>query len=265
MNLKQKYGEWALVCGATDGIGKAFAEYFAANGLSVVLVGRRAEKLQALAEELEQGYGVKAMAVPQDLTADSASENLIKATESLDIGILNYVATFHKMGRYSHAAYPDIQKIIDININTYAKLLHHFTALFAARDRGAVVTMTSLTAVTASPYNAAYGAAKAFQLILTEGVAREFHDADVDILVITAGSTQTPDWFRNQPQGDIDNSQAMTPQEVVEEGMGMLGKANSYIVGRINQDAYKKYTAEMTRDEAAALMGSYFEEEYRDK
>lgn len=52
MNLKQKYGEWALVCGATDGIGKAFAEYFAANGLSVVLVGRRAEKLQALAEEL---------------------------------------------------------------------------------------------------------------------------------------------------------------------------------------------------------------------
>ena len=126
MNLKQKYGEWALVCGATDGIGKAFAEYFAANGLSVVLVGRRAEKLQALAEELEQGYGVKAMAVPQDLTADSASENLIKATESLDIGILNYVATFHKMGRYSHAAYPDIQKIIDININTYAKLLHHF-------------------------------------------------------------------------------------------------------------------------------------------
>ena len=96
-------------------------------------------------------------------------------------------------------------------------------------------------------------------------MAREFHDADVDILVITAGSTQTPDWFRNQPQGDIDNSQAMTPQEVVEEGMGMLGKANSYIVGRVNQDAYKKYTAEMTRDEAAALMGSYFEEEYRDK
>lgn len=263
MKKLTEYGQWAITLGATDGIGKAFCEFFAQNGMNVVLVGRRKELLEQLAQELSTKYGVKTLPVAQDLMAADAPEQIYAQTKDLDIGIFNYVGTYHKMGRYERVTEEDLMKIIAINITTYAKMLHHYTSEFSARQRGAIVTMSSLTGVTASPYNDMYGATKAFQQKLTEGVAYELKDRNVDCIVIIAGSTSTPDSLNNKPGGDAADSEFMTPEAVVIEGMEALGVERSYVVGEHNRQAYDYFTKTLTRDGAAALMGSYFEEQYK--
>lgn len=262
MGALTEYGKWALVLGATDGIGKAFAEYFAKNGLNVVLVGRREGMLKQLAEQLQTDYNVEALPLAQDLTAADAADRVAEQTKELDIGIMNYVGTFHKMGKYNVVTWEDMEKIIAINVHTYAKMLHHYTKLFAERNRGAIVTMSSLTGVTGSPYNDMYGATKAFQQKLTEGIAYELKNTKVDVIVIIAGSTATPDSLKNKPGGAAENNEFMTPEAVVEEGMAALGRERSFIPGEHNRQAYTYFTQTLSRDEAAGMMGSYFEEQY---
>lgn len=263
MNKLTNYGKWAFVLGATDGIGKCFCQYFAQNQLNVVLVGRRKEKMDALAAELRAQYKVGTKVVQQDLTADDAFENLVASVDSVDIGIFNYVATYHQMGRYWQIPYEEIQKVININVNTYAKLLHHFGQVFTRKGRGAIVTMSSLTAVSASPYNSIYGAAKAFEMVLTEGVAYELQQKGIDVIVSTASSTKTPDWMKNQPDDPAAVAAAMTPEDVVSGTMAQLGTVRSAFPGAQVEKDYYSIIGAPSRDEAAKTMASYYEEEYK--
>lgn len=260
-NLREKYGQWAFVLGATDGIGKAFCKYFAKSKMDVILVGRRVEKLKELAAQLEEDYNIKTIVLPQDLSTDNAAELLIEKVSNLDIGILNYVACYHIMGRYFKHPYLEHKKVLNVNVNTYSKLLYHFSKVFYERDKGAIVTMSSLTAFTGNPFNAEYGATKSYMQIVTESLAYEFKDTNVDVIVITAGSTKTPTWLKNQPKGEAEktNNNAMWPEEVVEDGMAQLGKKGSHIAGEINRKAYNKYLKEMTRDEVTSVFGGFFE------
>ena len=262
-NLRNKYGQWAFVLGATDGIGKSFCEYFARRQMDVILVGRRAEKLNELAKSLEKDYKVNTIVLPQDLSTDNAAETLIEKVKDLDIGVLNYVACYHTMGRYFKKSYEEHKKVLNVNVNTYSKLLYHFSRVFFENNRGAIVTMSSLTAFTGNPFNAEYGATKSYMQIVTESLGYEFKDTNVDVIVITAGSTKTPTWLQNQPKGEAakNNDNAMFPEEVVEDGMAQLGKKWSHIAGEKNRTAYDKYIKQMTRDEVTATFGGFFTHE----
>lgn len=229
-----------LILGATDGIGKCFCQYFAREGLNVILVGRRKEKLDDLAAALRAEYGISTKVVPQDLTEEGAFENLVSAVEELNIRIFNYVATYHKMGKYWEIPYEEIEKVININVNTYARLLHYFGQVFTEKSCGTIVTMSSLTTVSPSPYNAIYGAAKAFEMILIEGVAFELEKKGVEAVAV-----------------------AMTPEEVVSGTMAQLGTIHSAFPGEEIQKDYYKIIGAASRDEAAKATASYYEEEYR--
>lgn len=191
-NLRQKYGQWAFVLGAIDGIGKEFAVCFAKARVDCILVGRRAEKLQELAGMLEKTYGIKTNVIPADLAKDDAAENLIRQVKDLDVGILNYVATFHIMGRYFKHPYEDHKKVLNVNVNTYSKLVYYFSMVFYEKNRGAVVTMSSLTAFTGN--QVVHADSDQVPRLRVPGTG-------VDIIVITAGSTKTPDWLKNQLNG----------------------------------------------------------------
>lgn len=263
MNLKEKYGEWGIILGATEGIGKAFCEKLAEGGMSVVMVGRREEKLQELGKELSEKYGVKHLVIRADFSEENCTDKIFEATRELDMGFMAYVACLHQFGKLQDTPWEDHQKMLNVNINTFLKCFYHYMGLFSKQDRGAVINVSSLTGVTSSPYNAQYGACKAYILKLTEAVAYEAAKTNVDVMAITLGATLTPSYLSNLPGGEFGEqarSQAMEPKDVVDEAFEQLGNIRSHICGEANRQAVENFHAKMTSDEAAAYMGSFYEQ-----
>ena len=258
MDFRSKYGQWAIVLGATEGIGKADAFEFARRGMDVILVGRRKEALEELAKEIHTETGKEIRVLPQDLSEYDAADKLIEATKDLDMGLINYVACLHSMGQYSQTDYEKYEQMYRVNIRTFSKLMHHFVGLFKERNRGAFVTIGSLSGWTSLPYCAEYAAQKSYMMTLTEGVAYECRKTNVDVLLMVAGSTITPTWLKNKPANEDSVKAAMYPEDVAKEGLDMLGKKFSYLVGERNRINHQKRITENDRDGIIEEMGKNF-------
>lgn len=262
MNLREKYGQWGVILGATEGVGKAFAEYIAQGGMNVVLVGRREEALNKLGEEISKKFKVKHLVVAADFAKEDSVTKVTEATKDLDMGFMAYVACFHTFGKMQDTPWSSHEQMLNVNILTFLKFFYHYMNIFAKQDRGAIINVSSLTAITSSPYNAQYGAGKAFILKMTEAVAYESEKTNVDVLVVTAGSTRTPSFLRNLPggpDGHIALENAMEPSDVVKEAFDNLGKNRSIVAGERNRKNVHHWQCDMTSDEASAYMGSFYE------
>ncbi|MGI5959236.1 MAG: SDR family NAD(P)-dependent oxidoreductase [Massiliimalia sp.] len=263
MNLKEKYGEWGVILGATEGVGKAFCEKIAAGGMNVVMVGRREEKLQELGKEIQEKYGVDYKVVKADFSKEDAAETVFKATEGLDMGFMSYVACLHSFGKIQDTPWEKHQAMINVNVVTFMKCFYHYMKIFAQQDRGAVINVSSMTGISSSPWNGQYGAGKAFILKMTEAVACETEKTNVDVEVITLGTTLTPSLLSNLPggpQGEAVMKIAQTPEEVVDEAFEKLGKELSVIAGERNKNSVKDWKANHTEDEYIRYMGSFYQE-----
>src|SRR5881397_3269399 len=133
----KSYGEWALVTGASAGIGTAFARRLAAQGVNVVLVARRADRLEALAAELRDKHGVRTRVVPEDLEREGVAERLVEWARDLEIGILVNNAGFSTVGRFERVPRENILGMIRVNCLAVAALTHAFLPAMQARRRGA--------------------------------------------------------------------------------------------------------------------------------
>ena len=122
MNFREKYGQWGIVLGATDGIGKASAYELANRGMDVILVGRRKDALEALAKDIHDKHGVEVRVLPQDLSEYDAAEKIIESIKDLDMGLIEYVACLHAMGQYNNVNYSKYEQMYRINIRTFSKL-----------------------------------------------------------------------------------------------------------------------------------------------
>ena len=258
MNFREKYGQWAIVLGATEGIGKSDAFELARRGMDVILVGRRREALENLAKDINAETGSEVKVLCQDLSEYDAADKIIEATKDLDMGLVNYLACLHSMGQYNKVDYSKYEQMYRVNIRTFSKLLHHFIGLFKERDRGAFVTIGSLSGWTSLPFCAEYAAQKAYMMALTEGVAYECKNTNVDVLLLTAGSTITPTWLKNKPADEDAVAAAMYPEDVSREGFDQLGKKLSYLAGERNRRNHHKRISEHDRDEIIEELGKMF-------
>lgn len=121
MNLKEKYGEWGIILGATEGVGKAFAEKIAKEGMNVVLVGRREEKLKDLGKSIEEQYGVQTKVIRADFAQDDCTDKIFEETKDLDMGFMSYVACFHTFGKLQDTPWEKHQQMINVNVVTFLK------------------------------------------------------------------------------------------------------------------------------------------------
>lgn len=262
MNLKEKYGEWGIILGATEGVGKAFCEKIASEGMNVVMVGRREEMLNALGEEISSKYGVKHLVIKADFANPSSVDEIFEKTKDLDMGFMSYVACFHTFGKLQDTPWEKHEQMLNVNVITFLKCFHHYMRIFSNQDRGAIINVSSLTGISASPYNAQYGAGKAYILKLTEAVAYEAKKTNVDVEVITLGTTITPSLLRNLPGGPAGEAvmkSALTPEACVEEAFENLGKKLSIIAGEHNKSNIHNWKANHTEDEFISYMGSFYE------
>ncbi len=185
--LHGAYGPWALVTGASDGIGRAIATELAREGFSLVLVARRCAALEELADQLKTRFGVEARPFAADLASSTETARLDVETRDLDIGLLVAAAGYGGSGPFVDASQDSELGMIDVNCRALAQSAQDFARRVAARGRGALVLMSSLVAFQGVPRAANYAATKAYVQTLAEGLAVELKGKGVDVLASAPG------------------------------------------------------------------------------
>lgn len=234
--FNEKYGPWALVTGASSGIGTKFAEQLAAKGLNIVLVARRKDRLEALAEDLKAQNSIKTHVIVADLTSESGIEIVKEETQNLDIGLLINNAGVEDSGHFLDTPIKKAIATLELNGKTPLVLTHHFARQMTARKRGGILFMSSLVAFQGTPYIANYAASKAYSLILAESLAAELQKYHVDVLSVNPGFTNTalsPDFnFDGLPIKPIQ------PAHVVTEALKAMGTKRVVVPGTMNKFLY---------------------------
>ncbi|MFW6067043.1 MAG: SDR family NAD(P)-dependent oxidoreductase [Myxococcota bacterium] len=235
--LATRYGPWALVAGASEGLGAAFAERLAAEGVHLVLVARRREKLDPLCDELRRRHGVEVRALSMDLARPDLAEAIDQATADLDLGLVVYNAAFSAIGRFLARTLEDHLRVVDVNVRGPVALAHRLGRRLADRGRGGLVLMTSMSGLQGSALITTYAASKAFNLVLGEGLWDELRDHGVDVLACAAGATRTPGYEASAPKKAAPLVSVMEPEDVVGEALAALGRTPTLVPGVRNRMA----------------------------
>lgn len=229
-SLRDRYGEWALVTGASAGIGAAFARAFAREGVAPVLVARRGERLEELAAEIEKDESVSARVVVADLAQEGAAERIAAATEDLEIGILVNNAGFGFAGRFDGQDTARLKELVQVNCMAPVELTSRYLPAMRQRGRGAVIFTGSVAGNQPLPLHALYSASKAFDNLLGEALWGELRGTGVDVLSLLPGATDTE--FQ-AVAGEIPHP-GESPEEVVATALEALGRQPSVISGWLN-------------------------------
>ncbi|GID90683.1 SDR family NAD(P)-dependent oxidoreductase [Amorphoplanes digitatis] len=189
MKNLSSYGGWAVVTGASSGIGLAFARRCAADGLNVVLAARSADRLRALGRELSN---VDHRVVPVDLSRPDGAADLLSATADLDVGVLVSNAGNGTPGRFLDQEPDDLRQRLTLNTVTHLELAHAFGRRFVQRGGGAIVLVSALGAIHGLPNMAHESASKAYVLNLGEALHHELAASGVKVTVMLPGNVDTP-------------------------------------------------------------------------
>lgn len=187
-----RFGPWALITGASSGIGKGFAEQIAANKINVVVAARRLSALDELGRELADRHGIQFRAVGVDLASPDFMDVIADETRDLDIGLVVSNAGDMVLGEFVTSSYLELFAEARLNINAHLALTHHFGQLLARRGRGGLLLVSSTAALQGVPYTANYAAAKAYVHTLGESVHHELSPQGVNVTVVLPGATATP-------------------------------------------------------------------------
>ncbi|MEZ4217214.1 MAG: SDR family NAD(P)-dependent oxidoreductase [Myxococcota bacterium] len=245
VSFAARYGPWALVAGGSEGIGLAFAHRIAAAGVSVALVARRAETLDAAARELRAVASaahrdVEVRTLALDLTADDALARIRAGTDDLDVGLLVYNAgATHGVARFHDAPVERALSLVALDCIGPVRLAHHFGARMRERRRGGIVLLSSVSGTVGSALTAAYSACKAFDLVLAEGLWAELRPFGVDVLGLVAGATRTPAMERSGALIGTDPLPGMDADDVAREGLERLPHGPSWVAGEANRKSFE--------------------------
>jgi uncharacterized protein len=194
-----RYGPWALVAGASEGIGAAFATALARRGLDLVLVARRPGPLAALAGRLP----VRAITVAADLATARGLAAVKKATQDLEVGLVVVNAAYSPIGRLIDQDPAQTQRALDLNCRAPLVLAHRHLPAMAARGRGGLIIMSSLAGLQGTPSLATYAATKAFGGVLAEGLWAELRGTGWTCWPVWPGQWPplgwTPPWAAGLP------------------------------------------------------------------
>ncbi len=235
----KKYGPWALVTGASLGIGEEFARQLAANGLNVVLVARRKQVLDNVAKELESKYDIKAKTVAVDLSQPGAIDIIDEATKEIEIGLLVNNAAMVVAGALVKTEVTDQMQLIQVNIVAPLQLAHLFGQKMSHRGQGGIIFVASFGGYASLPYMANYMATKAYLISLGEALHYELKIKGVDVTVLCPGDTKTtPKGVVREVKGldvkELSEEKAMAVAPVVATALKALGQKPAVIPGLMN-------------------------------
>ena len=232
-NFKQKYGPWALVAGASEGLGAAFAEELAYLGVNLILLARRFDKLTELSENLKTKYGIEVVIQSVDLADFEATKTFVNGLD-LEIGLLVYNAAFAPIDYFKDVADYELDTLVSVNIRTPLLLTKLLSSKMLANKRGGIVIMSSLAGLQGSPKIASYAASKAFLRVLAEGLWSELKPHGIDVVGCCAGAIITPG-YENAQSGKAPGT--LNADQVAHQALYALGKGPITTPGFINKIA----------------------------
>ena len=226
--FRGRYGPWALIAGASEGLGAEFAAQLAARGLNVVLIARREEPLNTLSAQLKSTHAVEVRALPLDLAREDIGHVVSEATGDIEIGLLVYNAALSMIGPYLEIPLEDHLRELAVNCRAPMTLAYLLGLPMLKRGHGGILLMSSLGGAQGSALIVNYTATKAYNRLLAEGLWDELREHGVDVLAPCPPAVQTPGYLASAPRGPM---AAMTPQAVVRESLAALGKGPALIPG----------------------------------
>jgi short-subunit dehydrogenase len=264
MSLKQKYGQVALVAGASEGIGAAFSRRLAAEGMDLVMIARRKEPLERLASSITQTYRVNTVTISHDLSDRDSAQYIKNAVKDREINMLVYNAALSFIGPFEKNSMEHNNRIAIANMITPMNMIQLFGESMLKKGQGAMILMASLAGFQGSGYLAAYAATKAFNRVLAESLWYEWNTRGVDVIACNAGATATENYLRTNPgNSGFFAPRLQSPEEVVNECLKKLGKKPSFIAGSGNKLASFFMQKIMPREMAIRIMGDTTRKIYR--
>ncbi|MGZ4061415.1 MAG: SDR family NAD(P)-dependent oxidoreductase [Bacteroidia bacterium] len=233
-DFKSKYGPWAIVAGASEGLGAAFAEELANRGLNLILIARRSEKLEVLSKDLKEKYPIDIKCHMADLADLVQTKHLVSQLEK-NIGLLVYNAAYAPIGHFETIAEEDLIKIVDVNVRSPLMMTKLLLPQMIEKRKGGIVLMSSLAGAQGSPNIATYAASKAFNTILAEGLWSELKKHNIDVTASCAGAISTPGYKNAQSAKDAPGT--LSAAKVALETLNALGKGPTTVPGFTNKIA----------------------------
>jgi short-subunit dehydrogenase len=233
VGLAQKYGPWAVIAGASEGVGASLADQLAGHGLNLVLIARNEALLATLAATVGERHGVEVRPVPLDLTVPNIGEMVAQATAGLDVGLVVYNAgAANRTVEFLDDAFEQSLQQIKLACIGPVALARHFAPAMRERGRGGIVLVGSLACLAGAATLAVYSAVKAFNVNFAEGLWAELHPHGVDVVCTPLGKTDTE---AMQRMGVVPDDQTMQPSAVATEIIDNIGNGPVYVVGESNR------------------------------
>src|SRR5579859_3320343 len=254
---KKRFGPWALVTGASSGIGKEFARQIAASGINIVLVARREDLLKEVGVEFSKRYGVEHRVVVLDVSREGFIRQLASATDDLDIGLVVSNAGTANPGEFLKLDRQLLEETLRLNTMSHLDIAHYFGRKLAERKRGGLILVGAMGAENGIPCIANDGGAKAYVHSLGEALHYEFKPLGVYVTVLAAGFTNTPvlEKFGFDPK--TMPTKPMSVEQCVSEGLnGLLENRSRIVPGRLNRIMNALVPAFLARRMEADMLGT---------
>jgi short-subunit dehydrogenase len=223
---------WALVTGASSGIGEAFARRLAARGMHLVLTARRREALEQLAGELHTRHGARSELIVGDLSEPGEPRRLFEEVRRREITIELLVnnAGFGVVGDAAGIDRERVMAMTRLNVGAVTELTYLFLQGMLERGHGAVINVASLAGFQPVAYMAGYAATKAYVLHFTEALWAEVRDRGVTVTCLCPGVTRTSFFDVAGAPGWLKKQRSQTPDQVVHTALKSLEKRRPYVV-----------------------------------
>lgn len=233
-NFGKRYGPWALVTGASSGIGESFAKLLARQGFSLILVARREERLRLLQGELLRDHGASSELVIEDLADATAIDRVVAMAKKFDVGLVVSNAGFGLKGGFGSHSAAQLDAMLNVNARAPLMLVHALLPTLRTRATSGIIITGSQEGESPFPWSSAYAATKAFVHNFGLSLYGELHGTGCDVLVLAPGSTDTEapitQGFKRE-----DLLGLMSPDEVARQALENLGKKPLHIPAWYNQ------------------------------
>lgn len=248
-----RYGPHAVVAGASEGLGEAFAHAVAARGVGLVLLARRAEALEGVAAEVRSKHGVDVRAVPFDLARPDFADALREATRGLEVGLGIYNAAYSVIDAFVDRPLEDALRVVEVNCAGPLRLAHALAPAMIERRRGGLVFMASIAGFQGVPRIATYAASKAFNTVFAEALWYELRGHGVDVLAACPGAIRTPAYLRTT---DREVAGTMDASKVASSVLDAVGQGPTFVPGAVNKVARFFLGRILSRRSAVNIMGA---------
>lgn len=222
--FQQTYGPWAVVAGASQGIGAAFSQEIARQGVHVIMLARNLAPLEATAHAIRQQYNVQVRTHSLDLATPDLAEQFQAIIQDVEVGLLISNAAASEIMPYVQSSLDSKRRQLALNCLAPLTLTSLCGEKMAARGRGGLLLMSSATSLRGTELLVTYAATKAFNTTLAEGLWQELGPKGVHVLGVVAGAIRTPNYEASNPQSKRIHATAQAPDVLARNALAQLGR-----------------------------------------